>query len=651
MPSDAPFRAPDDQTVAPFTESEGELRSILLDAELPALLPALAHLTGDFDLLEVSLRPPLRPMTAAVEPQGGMSAAAQETARELALQALLRFRERGYPVAPDPSPEQLTQLAEFVTGVTPGEYRPLMAHELGLPNDVGHPEWTKAQLAPDRDFKVLVIGAGQSGLVAAHRMRQAGIDFVVLEKNADVGGTWYENSYPGCRLDTSNFAYSFSFEQKNDWREQFSSRDPIYEYFRGVAAKYELRPSIRFRTEVLSAHFDDDTSMWTVTSRDLSTGEERVDVVNAVITAVGQLNRPNLPDIPGSSSFEGPAFHTARWDQSVDLTGKRVAVIGTGASAFQVVPAVVDQVSEMFVYQRTPPWLQPTPTYHDAIKPGLHWLFEHVPYYNRWFRFYQFWISVEGRRPVMVVDPAWQNDISISAMNEEFRQFLTGHLERQFADRPDLLAKVTPTYTPGAKRMMRDNGVYPAALKRDHVHLITDPIQEITPTGVRTADGAHHDVDVIVYATGFKASEFLSPMKVTGSGGVDIHELWNGEARAYMGIHVPHFPNLFIILGPNTNLVINGSILLFSELATHHILECFRLILTEGIDSVEIRKDVHDAFNEQVDVASKGMAWGASNVNSWYKNANGRVSQVWPYQLVDYWDMTRTLRPDEMLTR
>jgi 4-hydroxyacetophenone monooxygenase len=647
MPNDLSIK--NDLSIEPFDETADEIRQILLDAELPALLPALAHLTGDASLLAEELRPPLRPMTAAVEPQGGMSPEAQEKARELALKALLAFRDGGYQSAPDPTQDELTVLAEFITGKTPGEYRPLLSHELGLPTDMGRPEWSKDEIAPERPFAVLVIGAGQSGLVAAHRMGQAGIEYVVLEKNPDVGGTWYENSYPGCRLDTSNFAYSFSFEQKNDWREQFSSRDPIFEYFSGIADKYDLRGHIRFETEVDSVVFDDETELWTVTSHDVKGGAVHTDVVNAVITAVGQLNRPNLPDIPGRDTFEGPAFHTARWDHSVDVTGKRVAVVGTGASAFQVVPAIVDDVSEMLVFQRTPPWLQPTPTYHEAIKPGLHWLFDHVPYYNRWFRFYQFWISVEGRRPVMVVDPEWKHDVSISPMNEEFRQFLVHHLETQFGDRPDLLAKVMPNYTPGAKRMMRDNGVYPAALKREHVHLITDGITEITPTGIRTADAVLHEVDIIVYATGFKASEFLSPMKVTGRGGVEIHDQWDGEARAYMGIHVPNFPNLFIILGPNTNLVINGSILLFSELATHYILECFKYLFEEDKHTVDVRQDVHDAFNEKVDVASRGMAWGASNVNSWYKNANGRVSQVWPYQLVDYWDMTREPRLDELV--
>jgi len=220
-------------------------------------------------------------------------------------------------------------------------------------------------------------------------------------------------------------------------------------------------------------------------------------------------------------------------------------------------------------------------------------------------------------------------------------QALVAHLERQFADRPDLLAKVLPRYPPGAKRMMRDNGVWPAALKRRHVHLVTEPITEITGTGVRTADGVLHEVDVVIYATGFHASDFLAPITVRGRGGVDLHEQWRGDARAHLGVHVPGFPNLFCVYGPNTGLVINGSILLFSEIAVAHILGCLRMVLDADARTIEVRRSVHDAYNDRVDVGNLAMVWGAVTVDSWYRNATGRVSQVWPFTLLDYW---RTVR-------
>jgi 4-hydroxyacetophenone monooxygenase len=638
---------PVQHSAKPFDEDAQAIREMLRDAVLVPLLPALAHLTGDMSLLVEGLRPALG-ATAGSNARGGMSFADEQKARELALSAILAFRDNGYRPASDPSPAQLQQLMEFVAGQAPGAYLPLLRHELGLPADMGAPRWTKDEVAPGREFRAVVIGAGQSGLVTAHRLAQAGIEFVVLEKNPEVGGTWYENSYPGCRLDTSNFAYSFSFAQKSDWPQDFSPRDAILRYFKDVAREFDLLRCIRFETEVLAAEFDDDTELWTVTVRNEHGAEERL-TADAVITAMGQLNRPKLPDIPGRESFAGKSWHTARWNHEEDLTGRRVAVIGTGASAYQVVPSIADQVGELTVFQRTPPWMRPQPNYHQDIAPGLRWLFEHVPYYARWFRFFQVWMSVEGQRPFVVVDPEWTHEISVSEKNEGLRQELVRHLEEQFGDRPDLLAKVMPAYPPGAKRMMRDNGVWPAALKKDHVHLVVDGIVEITPTGIRTADGTVHEVDVIIYATGFRASEYLSPIRVTGRGGLDLHEHWAGEPRAYMGLHIPRFPNLFCILGPNTGLVINGSIILFSEMAVHYILECFRLLLTDNRRTIAVRADVHDAWNEGVDRANRLMAWGASSVSSWYKNDNGRVSQVWPYHLLDYWELTRAPRPEHLV--
>jgi 4-hydroxyacetophenone monooxygenase len=632
----------------PFHEDEDRLRQILLDAELPALLPALAQITGDMSLIDADLRPTMRLTAAGVDPQGGMSPEAQDRARELALQALLRYRDSGYTIHGDLGPELVTRLMEFITGDAPGEYLPLLAHELALPVDAGAPEWTMDEIAPGTDWKVVVIGAGMSGLVTAHRLAQAGVDFVVLEKNDEVGGTWYENSYPGCRLDTNNFAYSFSFAQKDNWPHQFSARDAIWQYFRDVADDFDLRRHIRFRSEVVSATFDEASGTWAVRVRP-ATGAEYTLTANMVVTAVGQLNRPSFPDIPGQELFAGPSWHTAQWQHDQDLTGRRVAVIGTGASAYQVVPSIVDDVAELHLFQRTPPWMLPTPAYHDELPEGLSWLFRHVPYYHRWFRFFQFWTSVEGRRPFMVVDPEWEHPISVSARNEELRQALVAHMEQQFGDRPDLLAKVMPTYTPGAKRMMRDNGVWPAALKRDHVDLVTEKIVEVTEKGVLTADGEEHQVDVIIYATGFKAADFLSPMTFTGRGGADLHERWGGDARAYLGMHVPDFPNLFMVFGPNTGLVINGSLILISELSVHYLLESMRLMLTSGRRTMDVRPEVFAAYQERVDAANRLMSWGTSTVNSWYKNSTGRVSQVWPFPILDFWQQTRNLEPENFV--
>ena len=264
--------------------------------------------------------------------------------------------------------------------------------------------------------------------------------------------------------------------------------------------------------------FDDETATWTVVVR-AEDGREEVMRAQAVVSAVGQLNQPNFPDIPGRDRFRGLSWHTGRWRHDVELGGLRVAVIGTGASAYQVIPAIGRQVGELRVFQRSAPYMLPTPSYHAAISPRLHWLFEHVPDYHRWYRFYQFWTSVEGRRPFSEVDPEWHDGRSVSEVNETLRRSLVEHLQSQYATRPDLREKVVPDYPPYAKRMLRDNGVWASTLKMEHVHLVTEPIEEITERGIRTADGVEHEVDAIIYGTGFRARDFLAPMRVTGRSG------------------------------------------------------------------------------------------------------------------------------------
>ncbi|MGH3308758.1 MAG: flavin-containing monooxygenase, partial [Nocardioides sp.] len=525
------------------------------------------------------------------------------------------FRDGGCKPAPAPGDDDVLRIMEFaVGGAGMGDYLPLLEEELAhRGEDRRGPGWRLDGVAPGVEFTVAVIGAGMSGIVAARRLQQAGVAFVVFEKNGDVGGTWHENTYPGCRVDNPNHNYSYSFAQRHDWPAHFSTQDALYGYFCDCAEAFDLRRHIRFGTEVEAATWSDADRRWTLRLR---TGEEVV--VDAVISSVGQLNRPSLPDIPGRDTFAGPAFHTARWDPGVDVRGKRVAVIGTGASAVQVIPEIASVVDELVVFQRTPPWLAPTPDYHQPVEPGLRWLYTHLPSYSEWNRFCIFWAMGDGVLANVRVDETWDSDGgSVSEANEMVRQMLTAYLGVEFADRPDLLPKVLPTYPPGAKRMLRDNGVWAGALKRDNVRLVTDPIREITPTGVRTADGEAHDVDVIVYGTGFHASKFLTPMTVRGRGGVDLHEHWAGEARAYLGISVPGFPNLFCLYGPNTNIVINGSIVYFSECGVRYILELLRLVLASGHRALDVRRDVHDRFNEQVDTENRRMAWGASDVNTW----------------------------------
>jgi 4-hydroxyacetophenone monooxygenase len=629
--------------IEPITETDDEIRGFLDQSEVPPLLPALAYLTGDLSLLRDELRP--EPLLIGM-PQGGLSEDQQAQVRTLALDALVRFRDRGCRPSTPPSDEQLLRIMEFAVGGTDmAPYLPLLEEELTFRGeDRRAPTWNKADVAAGVAFDVVVVGAGMSGLLAAHRLDQAGVPFVIIEKDGDVGGTWLENTYPGCRVDNPNHNYSYSFAQRHDWPLHFSTQDVLLDYFRRCADVFGLREHIRFRTEVVSATWSDNDLTWTVCTRDADGREETIEA-NAVISAVGQLNRPLLPDIPGRDSFQGPAFHSARWDPSVDLRGARVAVIGTGASAVQFIPEIASVAAELLVFQRTPPWLGETPDYHDEVAPGLRWLYSHVPSYSEWNRFWIFWKMGDGVLETVRVDRAWEpKDASVSATNDFVRMMLTEYFKAQFADRPDLLDVVVPSYPPGAKRMLRDNGVWAGALMRDNVRLVTEPIREVTPAGLITSDGEEHSVDVVIYGTGFQASKFLTPMTVKGRGGVDLHEQWHGDARAYLGMTIPKFPNLFCLYGPNTNIVINGSIIYFSECAVRYVLGCIGALLAGGHAALEVRAEVFTEFNERVDAENASMAWGCSDVSSWYKNEHGHVTQNWPFTLLEYWQ--RTLTPD-----
>ena len=633
----------------PVTADDDTIRAAVHDADPVPLLVSVAHITGDITLLREDLRPDT---TNILDPMAGLNDDLIGEIRELAAEALIRYRDAGSQPPAHPSDEDLRRMLAFLVG-DGGEgagYHDVLYEELALDGtDLRSPKWTKDAIAPDTDFTVAIVGAGMSGICVAHRLDQAGVPYVIFEKNDDVGGTWFENVYPGCRVDVPNHLYSYSFAQTNHWPHFFSAQPTLLEYFRACAEEFNVRPHIRFSTEVLGADWDDAARAWNVRVRGAD-GTEDTQRFNAIVSAVGQLNRPSWPAIEGRDDFAGESFHSARWDHSIDLTGKRVIVIGTGASAAQFIPTVAEQASELVVFQRTAPWLAPSPNYHDELPAGLHWVLEHIPSYARWDRLWLFWRTHEGLLPMAEVDQAWDNTRSVSAPNDMVREFLTLYLRMEFTD-DDLFNKIVPNYPPIAKRIVRDNGIWARTLSRENVSLVTERIERITEKGIKTVDGTEYVADVLIYGTGFTASQFLTPMKLRGRGGVDIHEMWDGDARAYLGLTVPHFPNVFLMYGPNTNIVINGSITFFSECETHYILESIKMLLEHGVASMDCKSEVHDAYNVRIDEANRNMAWGASTVNTWYKNAKGRITQNWPFSLLAYWQQTRTPNPDDYVLR
>ena len=629
----------------PLLDDDATILERLDRVPLAQLLVTVAHLTGEFELLADEFRPD--PSKVQMMGDDTYPPEQVERAHGLITAALSRFRDGGSKPAPQPAPEQLKMLIEFLAGPLDDAYLELFAEELALGGtDLREPTWRVSEIAPDRPMTVAVIGAGMSGIVSAYRLRQVGAHVQIFEKNADAGGTWLENSYPGCRVDVPNHFYSYSFAQTPHWPQFYSTQPVLFDYFRTCVASLGLTDAISFSHEVEEAAWSDDDHLWTLTIRDPD-GKRSHFQAQALVSAVGQLNRPSFPDIPGMESFEGPSFHSARWEHDVDIEGKKVAVIGSGASAVQFIPWLAERAEHLTIYQRTPPWLVPVFNNHDNLPDNLQWVLRHFPEYARWDRLGIFSRLQEGQLPQTTVDPDWDlTSGSVSAKNDHVRQQLTSYYEFLFPD-PVLRAKVQPAYPFGAKRMVIDSGTYSSALKAPNVTLETTPIAAVTPSGMLLEDGRLIDHDVIIYGTGFQASDFLTPMRVTGRNGLDLHETWGGDARAHLGLTIPGFPNLFLMYGPNTNIVVNGSIIYFSECQAHYITQSLRMLLETGAEAMDCRPEVNDAYNERIDEATSQRAWGVSNVSTWYKNKLGRVTQNWPFNLFDYWDQTRAVNPDE----
>ncbi|MDF2828572.1 MAG: putative flavoprotein involved in transport, partial [Mycobacterium sp.] len=442
--------------------------------------------------------------------------------------------------------------------------------------------------------------------------------------------------------DVGNHFYCYSFEPTDQWTHFFAEAPELQEYFEGVMDRHGIRPHVRWETEVTEARWNGDTATWTVSTRDRD-GNRADLTARAVISAVGQLNRPKVPDIPGRDSFAGNAFHSAEWDHSVDLTGKRVAMIGAGASGFQIAPAIADEVAHLTVFQRTAQWMFPNPNYHAEVGAGVQWALRHLPFYGRWYRFLLFWPGCDKGLDAARVDPDYPDQQrAVSEISEVTRLVFTDWITSQLDGDTELAAKVVPDYPATGKRTLQDNGTWLKTLTRDDVDLVRTPITRIEADAVVTEDGVRHPADVIVYATGFHANRVLWPMTILGRDGDDLTARWGERPVAYLGVTVPGYPNLFCMYGPGTNLASGGSLIFHSECQMRYITDCLTTLIADGHRSMEPRQDVCDDWVRRSQDEMSKMVWSQPSIeHSFYKNAYGEVYTLSPWRLVDYWTWTR----------
>ncbi|SKB08945.1 flavin-containing monooxygenase [Aeromicrobium choanae] len=608
-------------------------------AAVPTLVLLAAHVTGDLSLL----RPEWKP-SAAVLPQSGLDPATDEEARAVCAARLAEAISSGEPWPNQPTEEFLRAVADWALDSDDDDIAALLSVAfVAEGTDPRAPRWTIDEVAPDRPFRAIVIGSGIAGLMVGLRLKQAGIDFTIYEKAPHIGGTWWENTYPDCRTDVHSHIYTYSF-QAHDWPSYFGRQEVILDYLTDFAKNNGLLEHIRFNTEVSDATWDEQSSRWNVGIIDPDR-KAAVESADILVSAVGQLNRPMIPDLPGLDGFSGPAFHSAEWDHSIDFTGKNVAVIGTGASALQFAPTLARQAAKVTIYQRSAPWLMPTPELRQEIGESERWLLNNLPLYRSFYRFTIFVPRAIGQLDAATVDPNYPpTEVAVSEANERLRVLLTGYLTEQAGDRTDLLPKIIPDYPAGAKRIIRDDGTWVATLKRDNVELVTSAVSGITADGV-VADGTERPADVIVFGTGFRASDFLTPMTVTGAGGKDLHDAWGLDACAYMGLTIPDFPNLFCMYGPNTGLVLHGNVVFFMECQANYVAKSVELLLREDVHSMSLTQEKFESYRDEIFAASAHRVWEWSGTHSWYQNAAGRSTIMWPLPTWDYVEGTSEVDP------
>ena len=618
--------------------SKQTLERALDSASFPVIAALLVHFTGDISILDKLPRPN---QAVLGETQGFLSNDDKQVIKKIALKEIHKFFSTHE--AKDlyiPSNQELHRMMNFIVGESvSSEYIPMMLSDLHLKSGNSKSDYVTAK----SNLEVLIIGAGMSGILAAIKLAERGIKFKIYEKNVDLGGTWYENKYPGARVDIANHFYSYSFEENHKWSEHFSQQPELLDYFKRCFKKFDIQKNTYFETQVTDMKFDDLAKTWEVAS--IRNGKNNLETINIVISCVGQLNQPKIPDIDGIDKFEGDLFHSSQWPDSDVITGKKVAVVGTGASAFQIVPSIAESCKELTIFQRSPPWMFPNPKYHDEVDKEKKWLLENLPFYSRWYRFLLFYPGSDQLLASLFVDPSWKDrDDSINQQNDEMRELFTAAMLSQISDQ-SLIKKVIPKYPPFGKRMLQDNGAWLKALHLPNVSLLAEGVDRINSKGVVSSE-KEHEFDTMIFATGFKSQDFFDPINIDGGLG-SYRSIYKDTPQSYLGITFSTMPNFFAMYGPGTNLAHAGSIIFNSECQINYICSAIEYMLINDHKVIKVKPEVEKRYQDRFDERHKRMVWQHPNVSSWYQNSKGKVVTTSPWRLVEYWNWTNNFNSNE----
>ena len=614
------------------------LKDGIANANIPALLMVLYQMTGEATWLQEPFAPGRSPGLDDND-SGQLPDEVQtqiRTAAEEAIEAWLA----GKPLAIErPSNLRLAEmLSVAMTEPVPEEYGDIVAAGMGYDLE------PTAGTAIAADKTAIVIGGGVSGICAGIELGKLGIDYTLFEKNEDFGGTWFENRYPGCGVDTPSLTYTFSC-RPNDWSMYFPLRDEIEGYLLDTAREFGLYDKARFRTHVEEARWNTATDQWdvTITTPD---GKRETHSADYLFSAVGILNIPKYPQIDGLDEFAGEVYHTSRWPAEADLSGKRVAVIGNGASGMQVAPAIADEVSRMTIFARSKQWAAPFPQFRKKVPEGVRYLMQVVPLYRAWLEQRLSWTFNDRVHGTLFRDPEWEHpERAVNEINDAHRRVFTRYVEEQLQDRPELIERVLPEYPPFAKRMLLDNGWF-RTIKKPHVDLIPEHLAKVEGNTLSTSSGETVEADVIILATGFQTTNVLGSYDIVGREGQLLRDHWGEDnASAYLGTLVPGFPNFFILLGPNVGSGHGGSMIRNIENQMHFAGQVVQCAEAQEASTVEVKETAYTDYSRRIDDAHDRLVWTHPGTENWYRNSQGRVVAITPWRNDAFWRMTRS--PDE----
>lgn len=611
------------------------LERALEEADLNAVRLALYQLTGDDTLASLPIH--REPVWGGVFQLSALDGDGKEIVKQKARDYFaVQPRGDASDQAP-PEGAERRRLMELYSGtaLTENEWR-FGSEEIAFDAVPRAAEWTrKPARSTIEAHKVIVVGAGISGIAVAAELTRLGIPYEMFDKEAGPGGTWRINSYPECRVDIPGHLYQFKFEKNFAWSDIYPSRSEMLRYLEYLVEKQGIGPHVRYNMSVVGAVWDEASGLWTVRTRD-GEGRESETTANFVVNATGQFAKLNLPDIPGIEDFGGEIFHSAAWDHEAVLDGKRIGQIGNGATGSQLMPSLAEAASHLSVFQRTPQWMIPIENYRAGVSADHQWLFDNLPFYWNWFCYGTFQRTYEFQT-LTVYDRAWQaQGGQVSERNDKLRKVLLDYIESKVGHDPALVSALTPSYAPLGRRIIADNGWFDA-LARPNVDLVTAGIERFEQDGIRTRDGRLHPLDVVVLNTGFKVSDYSWPIEYRGRDGVSIQDSWKAEGpRAYFSMMLPDFPNFFMFYGPNAQPRAGG-FFSWAEIWARYVMKLvMRIIEDENVASVEVRSDAFEDYNRRLDDAAKDSIRGPESVGSYYVNEFGRTGINMPWLAEDW---------------